>query len=140
MKTRLLNLDGKLVTKYVTKYLIDWDGKSASKLQFKAKQFLKTYWSSCEVYEEFPVFGSRMRVDIVNMSYNIAVEVNGSQHRKYNRFFHAGSIEKYRASLARDAKKHEWLRMNDFQLIEIEDHEIDKLSKEYFFEMFNLEL
>nr|ADD96442.1 hypothetical protein [uncultured organism MedDCM-OCT-S09-C426] len=38
---RLYNVYGKSVTKNVTKYLIDWDGKSRSKLQFNVKQFLK---------------------------------------------------------------------------------------------------
>ena len=38
---RLYNIYGKSVTKNVTKYLIDWDGKSRSKLQFNVKQFFK---------------------------------------------------------------------------------------------------
>jgi hypothetical protein len=36
---RLLNVNGKLINKNVKKYLINWEGKSRSKLQFQFKQF-----------------------------------------------------------------------------------------------------
>ena len=63
---RLKNIYGKLVYKNVKSKLIDWDGKSRSKVQRQVKKFLKDYWSKCIVYEEFPVYGSRMSVDILN--------------------------------------------------------------------------
>ena len=63
---RLYNVYGNLQSKNVTKFLIDWDSKSRSKLQFKAKQFFKSIWEKQIVYEEFPVFGSKMKVDFLN--------------------------------------------------------------------------
>ena len=63
---RLYNIHGKLVSKNVSKYLIKWDGKSRSNIQFKTKQFLKKHWSNQIVYEEFPVYGTRMKVAILN--------------------------------------------------------------------------
>ena len=63
---RLLNTYGRLEKRNVNKYLIKWDDPSRSKIQFEVKQFLKRYWQSCVVYEEFPVYGSRMNVDILN--------------------------------------------------------------------------
>ena len=83
---RLYNIRGKLQSKSVTKYLVDWDKKSRSKLQFNTKQFFKQYWENHIVYEEFPVYGSRMKVDFINATKKIAVEVNGQQHDEFNKF------------------------------------------------------
>jgi hypothetical protein len=84
---RLLNIYGRLERKNVNKYLIKWDKPSRSKIQFEVKRFLKRYWQSCVVYEEFPVYGSRMKVDILNATKKIAIEVNGAQHSNFNKFF-----------------------------------------------------
>ena len=128
---RLYNVKGKLQSKLVSKYLIDWNKKSRSKIQFKVKQFLKSYWQNHVVYEEFPVYGTRMKVDILNATKKIAVEVNGRQHSSFNSFFHNNSRAKYLGSIKRDVEKAQWLEKNSFSLIEIEEHEIDKLSEEF---------
>ena len=91
---RLFNLSGRLISKNVSKYRIDWDAHSKSKLQFEVKQFLKEFWLNHIVYEEFPVYGSRMRVDFLNATRKIAVEVNGAQHASFNKFFHQNSHSK----------------------------------------------
>ena len=59
------------------KYLIKWDEPSGSKRQFEVKQFLKKYWQSDFVFEEFPIVGTRMSFDFYNASQNIAIEVQG---------------------------------------------------------------
>ena len=92
------------------------------------------------VYEEFPVFGSRMKVDIINMTRKIAVEVQGSQHSNFNAFFHNNSRAKYLESIKRDVKKAQWLEKNNISLIEIDEKEAYKLSKEFFKEKFDLDL
>ena len=137
---RLLNIYGRLERRNVNKYLIKWDKPSRSKIQFKVKQFLKKYWRSCVVYEEFPVYGSRMKVDILNATKKIAIEVNGAQHSKYNKFFHANSRINYLNSIKRDFKKLEWLESNDYNLIEIDYNEVDSLSVDFFKKKFNLVL
>lgn len=83
------------------------------------------------VYEEFPVYGTRMKVDILNATKKIAVEVNGRQHSNFNAFFHNNSRAKYLASIKRDVQKREWLEKNSFTLIEIEEHEVPLLSEEF---------
>jgi len=135
---RLYNIYGKLQNRAVTKYLIKWNKKSRSKVQFAVKDFLHTYWKSHVVYEEFPVFGSRMKVDIMNFTKKIAIEVQGSQHNNFNAFFHGNSRAKYLESIKRDVKKAEWLEKNDFFLIEIDEKEAYKLSKEFFKEKFEI--
>jgi hypothetical protein len=128
---RLYNVKGKLQSRLVTKYLIDWDKKSRSKIQFKVKQFLKSYWENHVVYEEFPVYGTRMQVDLLNATKKIAVEVQGAQHSSFNVFFHNNSRAKYLASIKRDYMKAQWLEKNGFNLIEIEEHEVPQLSEEF---------
>jgi len=137
---RLLNTYGRLENRSVNKYLIKWDGKSRSKLQFGVKQFLKRYWKSCVVYEEFPVYGSRMKVDILNATKKIAVEVNGAQHSNFNKFFHANSRVNYLKSINRDFKKLEWLEQNGYNLIEINHDEVDLLTKDFFKKKFKVDL
>jgi hypothetical protein len=120
---RLYNIYGKPVSKNVSKHLINWDKKSKSKLQFRTKQILKQWWENHVVYEEFPVYGSLMRVDFLNATKKIAIEVNGRQHSEYVPFFH-GSRAEYLKSIKRDHQKAEWLCENGFELMEFEEKDI----------------
>ena len=137
---RLLNINGKLQYKNVTKYLIDWDKKSKSKLQFKVNEYLKKFWKNQIVYEEFPVYGTRMKVDIVNVTKRIAIEVQGPQHSSFNKFFHGNSRARYLESIKRDVKKMTWLESNDFKVVEIEGQEVDNLSKKFFKEKYKVNI
>ena len=124
----------------VSKYLIDWEKKSKSKLQFNVKQFLKSYWQNHIVYEEFPVYGTRLKVDFINMTKKMAVEVHGPQHESFNKFFHGNSRAKYLASIKRDAQKAEWLEKNNFIFIEIYDKDIDNLSHDFIKKIYGVSL
>ena len=136
---RLYNIRGRQVNKNVSRYLIDWEKKSRSNLQFRVKQFLKQYWENHIVYEEFPVYGSRMKVDIVNATKYIAVEVNGQQHGSFNKFFH-NSRYGYFQSISRDVKKEEWLEKNGFDLITIEYNEVEDLTEQFIKEKFDISI
>ena len=135
---RLYNINGRLQNRSVSKYLIDWNKKSRSNLQKEVKDFLKTFWKSHVVYEEFPVYGSRMKVDILNATIKVAVEVNGPQHNKFNKFFHGNSRAKYLSSIKRDWEKAQWLEKNGFTLIELEESDLQKLSRDYIKESFDV--
>jgi hypothetical protein len=137
---RLYNIYGKLRYKNVQKYLINWDGKSRSKPQFEVKQFLKKYWITSVCYEEFPVYGTLMRIDLFNANKKIAVEVNGKQHGEFNPFFHNNSRLNYLNSLKRDHNKWKWLELNNIQLLEIEEEEVDYLSTKYIKEKFDINI
>ena len=136
---KLLNVRGRLVSKNVSKYLIDWDKPSKSKLQFATKQFLKPYWFPYIVYEEFPCIGSLLKVDFVNMSLKIAIEVHGQQHGEYH-FFHNNSPNAYLSSIRRDVEKAEWLELNKFKFIEINYDEVPLLSRQFFLDKFEVKL
>lgn len=136
---RLLNLKGSLVNKNVSKYVIRWDGESKSQLQFRTKQFLKPFWLGCICYEEFPVYGSKMKVDILNATLKVAIEVNGPQHSRFH-WFHNKNPAAYLSGFKRDMQKIEWLKKNGFQIVEINFDEVDLLSQEFFLKKFNLSL
>lgn len=137
---KLYNVYGRLVSKNVTRYVINWDGKSRSKIQFKIKQFLKPYWKNQIVFEEFPVYGSRMKVDILNATKKIAVEINGAQHSSFNKFFHNNSRQNYLRSITRDHEKFKWLDSNGYMLLEILEEEVDFINKEYISQKFQIEI
>lgn len=135
----LLNTRGKLCKKNVTPYIVKWDGQCKSILQFRVKQFLKPYWRAHVVYEEFPVFGTLLRVDILNATYRIAVEVQGEQHSEFH-YFHQGEPMNYLNGIKRDMVKYEWLEKNNFQIVEINYDEVDKLSRDFFLTKFGVKL
>jgi len=128
---RLLNVNEKLVNKNVRKYLINWQGKSRSKLQFKFKQFFYPYWKNHIVYEEFPVYGSMLKIDILNATKKIAVEIQGNQHESFNEFFHDHSRLKYLESIKRDVKKEKWIKLNNFKFLEVYESDLKNLSPQY---------
>ena len=137
---RLLDVNGRLVNQNVARYLIKWDGKCRSKIQFRVKQFLKPYWQPHIVYEEFPCFGSLLKVDILNITMKIAVEVNGKQHETFNSFFHKGNPANYHRGFVNDVKKYEWLKRNGFLLVEIAEDEVPHISRDFFIEKFGVSL
>lgn len=116
--------------KDVTKYAIKWGAKSRSNYQRQVKEFLKAFWSRHMVYEEFPVVGTRMTLDIVNLTKRVALEIQGEQHGEYNAFFHNGSEINYWNQLGRDADKKEWCELNNIRLVEIFPKDLP-LTKEF---------
>ena len=137
---KLYNIAGKLAYKSVNKYRIEWEKKCRSNIQFEVKQFFKPYWISHICYEEFPVYGTRMKVDMINMTKRIAVEVQGAQHESFNKFFHGNSRANYLKSIKRDYHKAVWLENNNFKVLEIKKEDLASLSREYILEKFEVSI
>ncbi len=137
---KLYDISGKLRYKSVQKYRIDWEAECRSNLQYEVKQFFKPYWYGQICYEEFPVYGTRMKVDLVNMTKRIAVEVQGAQHDSFNKFFHNNSRANYLSSIKRDYDKRVWLENNDFKVLEIFEEDLPSLSKKYISEKFEISI
>jgi hypothetical protein len=129
MKFKTLNGAFKTVKK-PHKYVIDWEGKSRSKLQKKVKDFLFPFWENKVVFEEFPVVGTRLSVDIFNATDSIAIEVQGEQHVKYTPFFHGNNKYNYIDQLKRDHDKRKFLLINKITFIEVYFN--DDLNKNLF--------
>ena len=112
------------------KYLIEWDSKSRSKIQFKAKQYLQPYWCNHVVFEEFPVAGTRLKFDFYNANKKIAGEIHGAQHVNYVPFFH-GRRSNFVRQLRRDPQKLDFCDLNDIKIVEIfSEEEINKKTFE----------
>jgi hypothetical protein len=133
------NIFGREVSKNINKYLIDWDRPCKSKVQFNVKTFFKEFWKGQIVVEEFPVFGTRMRCDLMNLTKKIAVETHGLQHDKFVKHFH-GTRTGFRKSIKRDIQKYEWLTSNNFVVLEIFENEVKNLSKEWIEERFKINI
>ena len=106
-------------------YLINWEKNSRSKLQTKVKDFLKVFWDGDVVFEEFPVVGTRLTIDFYNATKNIAIEVQGNQHTKYNKFFHKGNKMNYLDQLKRDDEKLSFCNLNNIKLLEVHEGHLD---------------
>ena len=118
-------IDGKLKrVKNLKKRIINWEASSRSKRQKAVKDFLKDYWFYHVTFEEFPVVGTRLSLDFYNANKRVAVEVQGSQHTKYNKFFHGGHKNNYLEQLKRDQIKAEFCEVNYIILVEIYDSDI----------------
>jgi len=137
---KLYDIKGRLVNKSVSKYRVDWEGKCRSNIQFEVKQFFKTFWYGQICYEEFPVYGTRMKVDLVNMTKRIAVETQGAQHESFNKFFHNNSRANYLRSITRDYDKIVWLENNNFKILEIFEEDLASLSRKYILDKFEVSI
>ena len=111
-----------------SKYLINWDEKCRSKIQKRVKDLLHSHWISDIVFEEFPVLGTRMTIDFYNANKKLAIEVDGNQHYKYNKFFHSNSRQNFLSQLQRDEKKEYFCEINKIRLVRI--LESDTLNEE----------
>lgn len=116
--------------KNINKFLISWEGKSRSKIQFKVKEYLSKFWRNHVVFEELRIPGSRLSLDFYNANKKIAVEVQGRQHTKYVKFFHGGYKSNFLAQLKRDHEKYKFCELNGVTLVEIYDG--DKINKSLF--------
>ena len=133
MKFKTLNGKERIL-RNAKKYIINWESKSKSNIQWRVKQFLFPYWKHDVVFEELRVVGSRLSLDFYNANKKIAVEVQGKQHQTYNPYFHASNRQNWLSQLKRDDLKLQFCLTNGIKLVEI--YETDTLSKELFERLF----
>lgn len=120
----------------VAKYKCDWN-KVVSKPQKQVKDFLYPYWCGCVVLEEFRIPGSLLRIDLMNINRKIAVEISPASSHSFNKFFHGNHI-RYGAAVKRELDKSDWLKENDFKLVEVFEDDLDKLSPSWFMEKYGI--
>lgn len=133
-------LNGKSANVNISKYRIDWDEESLSKIQKYVKKFLYPYWKSHILLEELPLVGTRMRLDFLNMTRNIAIEVDGDQHTNPLNYFNEGSKTKWLGQVKRDLAKDQWCEINGFTLVRINENEVDQINKEWFKDKYDIDL
>lgn len=116
---KFITVNGGIKNINVGNHLIDWEDDSLSIFQKDVKSFLKRYWKHHVVVEEFPVAGSRMRVDFIDFTSGIAIEVNGDQHIRYNKHMHSGDPMKFKSQVLRDLTKLRWCEKNNLKFVDI---------------------
>lgn len=127
---RFLNLRGRQVKlKNSHSYIVDWDSPCRSKFQKDVKDLLRPHWLCEFVFEEFPVIGTRLKIDFYNASRRIALETDGKQHYSYSKFFHGNDRQKFIDQLKRDETKEQWCELNNIELIRITYE--DKINKSF---------
>lgn len=130
---------GRIKDVHTTPYIVDWEGSHGSLFSEEVLDFLHKYWKYDVVLAEWPVVGTRMRYDFVNLSKKIIVETDGIQHTKYSEHFHGGSRISYLLQIKRDLLKDKIAELNNFQLIRINPTDLP-LTKEFFKRQFSIEL
>lgn len=110
-----------------SRYLINWEEKCRSKVQKRVKDLLYSHWMADIVFEELPVVGTRMTIDFYNANKKVAIEVDGNQHYKFNKFFHSNSRQNFLSQLQRDEKKEYFCEINNIRLVRILEN--DKLNE-----------
>lgn len=128
----------KLANVNIAKYSVDWD-REVSKPQKKVKDFLRPYWENHVLLEEFRCPGSLVRVDLLNITLKVAIEVSPKGTHAFNPFFHKNRV-KFGQMVGRELDKQEWLEQNGFKLIELDDEDLNNLSKQWILEKHGLEL
>jgi hypothetical protein len=134
VKFSKLNNPEKIVNISISKYLVDWDRK-VSKPQLATKSFLRQYWETSTILEEFVIPGSKLRADLINLTSKIFLEVSpNSTHKKFNPFMHGSRIG-FLGTIKRDEQKRVWAEQNGFQYVELTDLHLNNLTKETFAEL-----
>lgn len=126
------SLDDKKINLFVNHYKINWRGKSASKFQFRGKEFFGRHFGHLEWFEEVPGVGSlsNLRFDFMcrhkdarGQVKTTFVELDSKLHVARVEFFHP-TEEHYLESMERDSIKFLYCEKNNSQLIRMyEDDE-----------------
>lgn len=118
------------------RYRINWFAQAPSKGAQAVKDFLRKNAANYSWYEEYRIPRTKLRVDFLCPDLEIAIEFQGQQHDKYNKFMHGTKLG-FLGSLKRDMKKFDLLERNGIKLIEIRDEDLP-LSRKWFAESFEV--
>lgn len=112
-------------------YKMDWNRK-VSAPQKAVSDFLRRFWEFDTVLLEFRIPGSLLRIDILNISKKIAVEVSpDSVHKNFNPFLHKNRSE-FLKKLKADIAKIAWCEKSGLTFVELNDSDIKTLSADTF--------
>lgn len=122
-----------------SKYKINWDRK-VSKPQKAVKDFLRQFWEKDLVLEEFCIPGSKKRIDLMNCTKSIVIEVSPeSIHSKYNDFIHK-TRSAFLLKIKADNDKLIWAEKNNFTFISLNNSDIKNISEELFKNKFGINI
>lgn len=137
---RFQKINGQMVSWSLEKHRIDWDGESLSKSQKQVKAFLRPFWERLAVYEEAMLPGTKLRLDFFCKSRMIAIEFDGIQHDKYNKFFMNDNRSNYIKQRMRDEKKNELCQLNEIILLRFKPSDLKIMSKSWVRDKWGIEI
>lgn len=90
-----------------------------SKHQHHLYDLVCQLYGSRNVIWEYVIPDLNLRIDILVKSLGIAIEYDGTQHSKFNEFFHKDEAG-YVFAAKRDAKKEQWISEHGIKLIRLD--------------------
>lgn len=131
-------ITGRLKDIPTTPYLVDFADDQGSQFSADVLDFLYPYWKHDVILAEWPVAGTRLRYDFVNLSKKIVVETDGIQHTQFSDHFH-GSRAKYLHQIKNDLLKDRIAEINGFKMVRINPDDLP-LTKDFFKHQFDIDL
>jgi hypothetical protein len=95
------------------------EGEGRGIYQSQVGEILSIKFPAAVILEEFPMPGEGLYLDFFLPSHRIAVEIQGTQHYHYNKFFH-GDKSRFVEQQNRDRRKAEWCKINHIRLVIID--------------------
>ena len=103
-------------------------GEGRGKFQSKVGVMLAELFKGSHILEEFPCVGDGLHLDFFVPTKRLAVEVQGTQHTKFNKFFHQDKAAFVRQKM-NDKRKVLWCELNEIRLVKIAWGESDENIK-----------
>ena len=100
-----------------------------SEIQEKILQETKKAFPNFRVESEWTIryAGQTLRFDIYVPDMSLVIEVQGKQHREFNKFFYENEQD-FLVAKRRDGLKKEWAELNEITHIEIWFDEVDSIT------------
>lgn len=127
MRVKKFN-SNKEVSLSTRKYAIDWENDGNSSLERQFRDLIYPYWRNYIVLFQLTVPGSLLKLDFLNCNKRLAIEIDGPQHDKFNKFFHNNSRITWANHMKRDLDKYKWCEENNIKVIQLIKEDLDNFS------------
>jgi hypothetical protein len=137
MRLKKINSQAEILIK-INKYRINWDKDGSSKPEKKFIELIKPFWKNCIILFQLRLPGSLLRLDFLNCSLRIGVEISPkSHHDNFNPFFHKNRIG-FLKSIKSEIVKEKWCEDNNIRLLTLDDNDLDNFSPKYIEKKFGI--
>ncbi len=124
----------------IAKYRINWDTDGSSKPERLFRDLIKPYWKNSIILFQVIIPGSLLRLDFLNVTKKLLVEIDGKQHSEFNKHFHNNSRANYLASIKRDLQKEKWAEDNNIKVLHLNEADLKVFSPQYIKEKFDIDI
>ena len=100
-----------------------YNGETRSKFQTSIAELVKSLYPNYIILVDYPIGEKHLSLDIFLPRLNLAIEVDGRQHYKFNKFFHS-DIRSFKRQKQNDQYKDNWCISNGIKLIRINNENI----------------